>query len=81
MNLTQSNGQDLEAFYSKFLILYKKAREGSREPVLAEDLFKYQIFLAKLLSKICLDIIRMDTLLERLSDLITMAQRLYQIDK
>jgi hypothetical protein len=67
------NGQDLEAFYSKFSILYEKAWEGSRGPVLAEDLFKYRIFLAKLLSKICLDITRMGTLLERLSDLITMA--------
>jgi hypothetical protein len=73
MNLTQSNSQDLEAFYSKFLILYKKAQEESRGPAPAEDLFKYQIFLAKLLLKIRLDITRIGTLLKRLSDLITTA--------
>jgi hypothetical protein len=73
MNLIQSNGQDLEAFYSKFLILYEKAWEGSRGPAPAKDLFKYRIFLAKLLLKIRSDITRMGTLLERLSDLITMA--------
>ncbi|QKX63168.1 uncharacterized protein TRUGW13939_10337 [Talaromyces rugulosus] len=70
-----------EAFYSKFSILYEKAREGSGGPPPAEDLFKYRIFLAKLLPKICLDITRMGTLPAKLPDLITTAQRLYQIEK
>jgi hypothetical protein len=73
INLTQSNGQNPEAFYSKFSILYKKAQEESRRPAPAEDLFKYRIFLAKLLPKIHSDITRIDTLPERLSDLITTA--------
>jgi hypothetical protein len=59
------------------LILYEKAWEGSRGSALAKDLFKYQIFLAKLLPKIHLDITRIGTLPERLSDLITIAQYLY----
>jgi hypothetical protein len=77
INLTQSNSQDPEAFYSKFSILYEKAQEGSRGPAPAEDLFKYRIFLAKLLLKIRSDITRMGTLPERLLDLITTAQYLY----
>ncbi|QKX53114.1 uncharacterized protein TRUGW13939_12005 [Talaromyces rugulosus] len=81
LSLTQSNGQDPEAFYSKFSILYEKAREGSGGPPPAEDLFKYRIFLAKLLPKIRSDITRMGTLPAKLPDLITTAQRLYQIEK
>jgi len=81
LNITQSYGQDPEASYSKFSILYEKAGEGSGGPPPAGDLFKYRIFLAKLLPKIRSDITRMGTLPAKLPDLISTAQRLYQTDK
>lgn len=81
MKLMQSIDQDLEAFYSRFSILYEKAREESTRIPPSEDVFKYRIFLAKLLPRIRSDITKIRTLPLKLSDLVTTAQRLYQIDK
>lgn len=80
MNLTQSNNQDPESFYSRYSIIYEKAREGSVRPP-GEDIFKYRIFLAKLLPRIRSDITKMGALPPRIADLVATAQRLFQIEK